>query len=93
MGKKEQIIEKGSIKVAWAEKSNKMLYSKMFDSLDKAIEFSKKKKYYLIFKLIKRRGMQEFKWEVLDYGKAKLYSKLFKYYRAYGIDNFLKFID
>ena len=82
-GKKEQIFEKGLIKVAWVEKSNKILYSKMFNSLDEALKFSKNKKDYLIFKLIKQKGLKEFKWEILDYGRSKEFTKLVKYEKKF----------
>lgn len=74
-------IEKGIIKVVWIEKSNRMLYSKMFDSISEALKFSKNKKMYLISKLIKRKGL-EFRWRVLNYGKAKNLFKIIKYEKS-----------
>ena len=79
--KKRQMIEKETIKVAWDGRSSKILYSKMFNSLDEAVKFSKNKKYFLIFKLIMHKRMKEFEWEILNYGKAKEFTKFFDYYR------------
>lgn len=80
---KEQIFEKGLIKVAWIEKSNKILYSKMFNSLNKAIKFAKNKNDYLIFRLIKQKKLKEFKWEILDYGRSKEFTNLVKFEKKF----------
>jgi hypothetical protein len=87
MGKSS--IEKGTIKVAWIGKSNKKLYSKMFNSVEDAMNFSKRKKDFLIFKLLKRKKMVEFEWELLDYGRFNEFDKLVKLHRNYKIGKLL----
>lgn len=82
--KKRQIIEKGTIKVAWSGKSDKKLYSRMFNSIDEAVKFSKNKKYFLIFELMKHKGMEEFEWKILDYGKAKEFFRLLNYSKKFS---------
>lgn len=91
MNKKEQIIEEGIIKVAWIGKSNKILSSKMFNSIKDAIKFSRGKKYVLIFRLIEHKKMREFKWKLLNYGKAEEFFQLFKAYKTWGLDKIIKF--
>ena len=56
----------------------------MFDSLDEAVKFSKNKKCYCIFKLIKQKKLKEFKWEVLDYGESKEFNKIVPFLFLYN---------
>lgn len=82
---KREKIEEGIIKVAWIEEQDNILFSKMFDSLAEAKKFTKKKEHSLIFKLLRRKDL-EFKWELIDYGKAKDFFALVKIYREYGLE-------
>jgi len=72
------VIEKGTIKVVWLSKNRKKIFSKMFESEDEAEKFGKKKRKYLIFKLIKQKRMKEFEWEILHYGMADIYLMFLK---------------
>jgi len=71
-------IERGTIKVVWVSKNPKKIFSKMFNSLKEAEEFANKKKKSLIFQLVKYNNMRHFEWNILPYGKAKIYLKLLK---------------
>lgn len=76
-----RLYEKGTIKVVWLEDEADKIYSKMFDRVNEADEFTKDKRDYLIFSLIKHKNMEEFSWELLPFGKHKLYKILFRVYR------------
>ncbi len=67
------VIKKGTIKVVWISRNKKKIFSEMFDSEEEAENFSKKKKQFLIFKLIKQKQMKKFEWEILPYGMADTY--------------------
>ncbi len=75
--------EKGTIKVVWILNNPHRIYSKMFDNEPDAEEFAKAKKDYIIFALVKQERMEEFEWEILPYGKYKLYMKLLRFYQKY----------
>ena len=79
--KKGKIFEKGKIKVVWVGKNSKEIYSKMFDETPKALKFAENKKDFVIFKLLKQKNLEDFSWELLPYGKYKLYEFLFKSYK------------
>ena len=74
------VIEKGTVKVVWASKNGKKIYSKMFDSPQDAVKFGESKKHFLIFQLVGRKKMEEFEWKLLPYGHSKLYFSLFNKY-------------
>lgn len=71
-------IEKGIIKVVWIGRNPDRIFSKMFESLKDAQKFTKKKRNFLIFKLLKEKKMMQFEWKILPYGKAKIYLGLLK---------------
>lgn len=73
-------IEKGTIKVVWVAKNKKRIHSKMFESIKQADKFGGTKDDYIIFRLVKRRGMDEFEWEILPYGKHKIYNLILNLY-------------
>lgn len=79
----KKVFEKGTIKIVWIDKNIKQIHSKMFDKLDEAIKFSKDKKDFLIFKLLKQQNLEDFSWEILPYGQYKLYEMLMKNYKRY----------
>ena len=74
------IIERGVVKVVWASKNGKKIYSKMFNSSKDAVKFGESKKHFLVFQLVKRKKMEEFEWKLLPYGHSKLYFNLFNKY-------------
>lgn len=76
-------IEKGTIKVVWITKSTKRIYSKMFENVKDAEIFGKKKKDYLIFKLLWNKNYKTFAWTLLPYGNYKLYERALRFYRKY----------
>jgi hypothetical protein len=64
---------KGTIKIAWTTKGNyNELNSVMFDSLDKALSYSKDKKDFMIMELVENDG-NYYKWKVLPYGDYTSY--------------------
>lgn len=73
-------IEKGTIKVVWVAKNKKRIHSKMFENIKQADKFGGTKGDYIIFKLVKHKGMDEFEWEILPYGKHKTYSLILNLY-------------
>ena len=77
------IIEKGTIKVVWISRNSKRIHSMMFEDVKKADKFGKTKKEYIIFKLIKHKGMKSFEWEILSYGRYKEYLALIKNYNKH----------
>ncbi len=83
------VIEKGTIKVVWASSDGKHIYSKMFEDLKKAEMFGKKKKEYLIFKLLHHKNMNEFAWVLLPYGKYKIYQRFVSLYYQGNIQKLL----
>lgn len=78
-----KVFEKGTVKVVWVDKNAKQIHSRMFYEQDDAIKFSKGKKDFLVFKLLKQKSLEDFSWEILPYGKYKLYNLLMKNYRKY----------
>ncbi len=91
------IIEKGIIKVVWLPRNSKRICSMMFNNIKEADKFGKTKKDYIIFKLIKHRGMKYFEWEIMPYGGYKEYLALIKEYNKHRgefdflMKEFLKF--
>ena len=75
------IYEKGTIKVVWLEKDLLKIYSRMFEDEKEAEKFGKAKKDYVIYRLLIQKNMKDFSWELLPYGKYKLYKLLFSLYR------------
>jgi hypothetical protein len=75
------VYEKGTIKVVWIERDLHEIYSKMFDNEADAAEFGETKEDYVIFSLIKQEHMEEFAWELLPYGKYKLYLSALEIFR------------
>lgn len=73
-------IEKGTIKVVWVTKNTKRIYSRMFENIELADMFGKTKKDYIIFRLVKQKNMKAFEWEILPYGKYKIYLKILEWY-------------
>lgn len=88
----KKVFGKGTIKVVWIDKNVKQIYSKMFEGLDEAIKFSKDKKDFLVFKLLKQKNLEDFSWEILPYGQYKLYDMLMKNYKRYR-GNLLKIVQ
>ena len=76
-------IEKGTIKVVWVTDNTTRIYSKMFDDIDSARRFAKKKDDYLIFKLLWNKNFKTFAWTILPYGNYKLYQSSLKFYKKY----------
>lgn len=76
-------IEQGTIKIAWLEDKAEHMSSRMFNTVEDAEQFAKDtdKKDYLIFKLIEHKDMEEFKWELLPYGRFGLFKRLFGIYK------------
>ncbi len=76
-------IEQGTIKVAWLEEKAESMSSRMFNTVEEAEQFAEEnnKKDYLIFKLLEQKDMEEFKWELLPYGRFGLFKKLFRIYK------------
>ena len=74
--------EKGTIKVVWVERDPEKIYSKMFNEELEAEQFGKTKEDYVIFALESQKGMEEFSWKILPYGRHKLYTKLVKTLRV-----------
>ena len=74
-------IENGTIKVVWISRNGKRIFSKMFKTISEAKKFGKKKKDFLIFKLINHKKMQEFEWKLLPYGNGEAYLTLIKFFR------------
>lgn len=72
-------IERGTIKVVWIPKNKSRICSKMFKDAKDADKFGKTKKDYIIFRMIKHKGV-EYEWEILSYGEYKLYKDLLKVY-------------
>ena len=72
--------EKGIVKVVWIEmdKGPDEIYSKMFNSLTEGIEFAKDKENFLVFGLVSQKNMEEFSWQLLPFGKYKLYHIIIK---------------
>jgi hypothetical protein len=79
-----KIYEKGTIKVVWLEKDPLKIYSRMFEDERSAVKFGKVKKDYVIYKLLEQKNMKDFSWELLPYGKYKVYKLLFRVYRLLG---------
>jgi hypothetical protein len=77
------IYEQGTIKVVWIEDDPEEIYSRMFESEVEAEAFAQSKKDYLIFALIQQQDMRDFSWRLLPYGRADLYTKLFRNYKKY----------
>lgn len=75
-------FEKDTIKVVWIEDDPGKIYSRMFDNETEAEAFAKDKKDYLIFTLITQKNMEDFSWELLPYGRHKIYRTLFRLYRG-----------
>ena len=73
-------IEKGTIKVVWITKNTSRIYSKMFGDIKTAVAFGETKKDYVIFRLLWRKKFSEFSWELLPYGKYKLYKAGLNFY-------------
>ncbi len=88
----KKVFEKGTIKVVWVNKNIQQIHSKMFDVLEDAINFSKGKKDFLIFKLLRQKNLEDFSWEILPYGQHKLYKMLMKNYKRYK-GNLLKVVE
>lgn len=70
--------EKGTIKVVWVERDPEKIYSKMFNEEHEAEQFGETKDDYVIFALESQKGMEEFSWKLLPYGRHKLYTRLIK---------------
>lgn len=79
---KPRLYEKGTIKMVWIDEDPGKIYSKMFSDEKKAYQFSRGLKDYLIFSLIEHKDMEEFSWELLPYGRHKIYNTLFRLYRS-----------
>jgi hypothetical protein len=77
-------IEKGTIKVVWITKSTKRIYSKMFDDIESANQFGKKKKDYIIFRLLWHKKFKTFAWTLLPYGNYNLYQSALRFYQKYN---------
>ena len=73
--------EKGQIKVVWIDDDPEKIYSKMFDTEEKAQKFAGQKKDFVIFSLETQTNMDEFSWKILPYGKYRVYLNLVKGYR------------
>ncbi len=78
-----KIYEKGTIKVVWIDKNPAKIYSKMFYNEQAAKDFAKKKKNYLILALISQVNMEKFSWEILPYGRYKVYKTFINRYNKY----------
>lgn len=76
-----KILKKGIIKIVWIGGDLSKTYSKMFENIESAKKFARRKDDYLIFKLLKKRDESEFIWEVLPYGKFKIYQKAINLYK------------
>ncbi len=87
------IIEKGTIKVVWASKTGKKIYSKMFEKIKQADKFGRTKKDYIIFQLVKHKRFREFEWKLLPYGEHKIYEKFVHYYYKGHIDRILRLAE
>lgn len=74
------VVEKGTIKVVWITKDAKKIYSKMFDSINEAEKFGRKKKDYIISRLLWQKRYKIYAWEILPYGNYKLYQAALKFY-------------
>ena len=83
MRKKQQKIERGTIKVVWITKDSRKLYSRMFDSAKDAEKFGRMKKDYIISKLLWHKGFKTFAWEILPYGNYKLYHMALRFYHRH----------
>lgn len=77
-------IEKGTIKVVWITKDTSRIYSKMFESEEKADAFGRAKKNYVIFRLNWHKKYKEYCWAILPYGKYRLYQKALGFYNKRG---------
>ncbi len=82
----KSIYEKGTIKVVWIKDDPSRIYSKMFEDLEEAKQFAKSKENYIIFALVKQKHMKDFEWELLSFGKYRLYDLAIRLYRKYGND-------
>lgn len=82
--------EKGIVKVVWVGQALTKINSKMFDTVDDARRFAKKKHDYLIFHLISQKNMKDFSWELLPFGSYRFYLNILKNYQRYK-EGMLKF--
>jgi len=85
------VYERGTIKVVWIKDDPSRIYSKMFDDLEEAKRFAKSKQDYIIFALVKQKQMRDFEWELLPFGKHRLYKLALRLYQKYG-NNVMKFL-
>ncbi len=76
-----KILKKGIIKIVWIGRDLSKTYSKMFANIENAKKFARGKEDYLIFKLLKKRAEREFIWEVLPYGRYKIYQRAINLYK------------
>lgn len=86
-----KIYEKGTIKVVFIKDDSGRIFSKMFNDVEKAKQFAKTKKDYIIFALVKQKNMADFEWKILPFGKHRLYQLAIRLYRKYG-NNLIKLI-
>ena len=80
----QPIYEKGIVKVVWIDSDPERIYSKMYDSEEKAKQYAKTKKNCIVFALVKQENMKDFEWKILPYGEYKLYKLAIRLYRRYG---------
>ena len=77
-----QEYEKGTIKVVWiTDDGQNKIHSRMFDSETEADRFGRNKRDFIIFKLLQQQDMETFSWELLPYGKYKMYQRVIKWYK------------
>lgn len=76
----------GTVKVVWVGKDINLIHSSMFKSVDKARDFAKDKKDYLIFSLTSQDEMEDFVWKLLPYGRYNIYKRLIEKYRKLKIN-------
>jgi len=85
------VVEKGTIKVVWITKNTKRIYSKMFDSVKEAEKFGRKKKDYIISRLLWQKRYKTYAWEILPHGNYKLYLMALRFYQRHkGKKAFIK---
>lgn len=67
----------------WITKDTRKIFSKMFEDEKTAAAFGKKKKDFIVFRLLWHKHYKEYSWEILPYGEHKLYLTGLKFYKKH----------
>jgi hypothetical protein len=66
------VLDDETVKVVWLNSNPEILKSKMFDSIDDAVNYGKSKGTFLVMEL-ENQGGGEYQWKLLPYGQHESY--------------------